>query len=232
MRQQKTSSGFTLVELLVVISIIGVLAAVLLPAILDVGDEADVTACSASVKNLTTWLSQYKNRYGRYPQEDGAAFITHLFFVDIAQKAEILKCPGSGAENDRTPDINVLRPHIDSLARREAYDERRQEWDPDEISYTGPYNADPDDGADEPEGGERWRLDHLASPSVEEREIARDEKYPVKSPGSLPLVADDDEAKRNHDAGFNIGFADLHVEFIEIWEDDKFPFAALVRDSG
>ncbi len=64
------SRGFTLIELMVVIVILGILAAVIAPRIIGRTDEAKVTEARVQIKNFETALKLYKLDNGRYPTTD------------------------------------------------------------------------------------------------------------------------------------------------------------------
>ena len=62
--------GFTLSELMVVLVIIGVLAALIVPNVLERADDARVTAARTDVNNLMQALKLYKLDNQRYPSAE------------------------------------------------------------------------------------------------------------------------------------------------------------------
>jgi prepilin-type N-terminal cleavage/methylation domain-containing protein len=77
---RRPSDGFTLVELLVVLAIIGVLAAVILPALWNAVLNARRTRIILEVSQLQMSLGTYKDACSGYPPDgfNGAAIAAHL----------------------------------------------------------------------------------------------------------------------------------------------------------
>jgi len=65
--RRRLSAGFTLIELMVVLVIIGVLAALIVPNVLDRADDARATAAKTDVNNLMQALKLYRLDNQRYP---------------------------------------------------------------------------------------------------------------------------------------------------------------------
>ena len=72
--RRRLAAGFTLIELMVVLVIIGVLAALIVPNVLDRAEDARATAAKTDVNNLMQALKLYKLDNQRFPTaEQGLA---------------------------------------------------------------------------------------------------------------------------------------------------------------
>lgn len=73
MRKRK---GFTLIELMIVIAIIAILAAVLVPNFMRAREASRYTACKSNLKTFSTCMEMYSNDYdGMYPGGTGGGTI-------------------------------------------------------------------------------------------------------------------------------------------------------------
>lgn len=87
----RRSSGFTIVELLVVVTIIGILAALLLPALSAARCRSKHSASQATVQDFSVALKSYETDFGRYPPEEATFDITSLAAASLIN---VMSSPG------------------------------------------------------------------------------------------------------------------------------------------
>lgn len=73
----KRRKGFTLIELMIVIAIIAILAAVLVPNFMRAREASRYNACKSNLKNLSTAMEMYSSDFdGMYPGGTSGGTIT------------------------------------------------------------------------------------------------------------------------------------------------------------
>ncbi len=110
MFNRNTKSGFTLVEVLVVLAIIGVLAALLFPTFLRVRENGRRANCQSNLRQIGLAIRQYvQDNDGIYP--DG--FHTGASWVEIiqpyAKNSQIFVCPSQIQISTFNYDYNIWR---------------------------------------------------------------------------------------------------------------------------
>ena len=93
---RRRNSGFTLVELLVVVVILGVLAATIIPQFVTATQDAKVSKAKADVSQLETAIGVFNIHMDRYPTTEEGLKV-------------LLDAPAGGDKKWKGPYINVLR---------------------------------------------------------------------------------------------------------------------------
>lgn len=88
--------GFTLIELLVVIAIIGVLAAILLPALESIRERASRTEIKATITVLSNALKMYETDHGEFPPDSAEVNASRESFNKDTNNAEGVNDPSNG----------------------------------------------------------------------------------------------------------------------------------------
>jgi len=65
--QARRQGGFTLIEIMVVVIILGILVSLIAPNIFGVLDDAEITATRVQMRNLEVALDTYRMNHSRYP---------------------------------------------------------------------------------------------------------------------------------------------------------------------
>jgi prepilin-type N-terminal cleavage/methylation domain-containing protein/prepilin-type processing-associated H-X9-DG protein len=86
----RRKKGFTLIELLVVIAIIGILVALLLPAVNAARESARRTACVNNLKQLGVAATLYEGTHKKYPFGKGPSYVGTVVYARYSAQALLL----------------------------------------------------------------------------------------------------------------------------------------------
>jgi prepilin-type N-terminal cleavage/methylation domain-containing protein len=141
-------AGFTLIELMAVVVIIGILMIYLLPKIPAAFDAAKVTACKTNMKSIYEGMTLYYGKYNHLPTESGVRFFTSLITDEVWENsttyAKTLTCPG--VETAALPGLHDLEPKewfaepaildgtFSSYAGRNMKEHALRRWPPENAS--------------------------------------------------------------------------------------------------
>jgi prepilin-type N-terminal cleavage/methylation domain-containing protein len=153
-----TRRGFTFIELLCVIAVIAVLAAILFPVFAQARERARTASCASSLQQIAIAMHLYAEEYnGRLPPEDDH-FLPIMPFV---KNYAIFRCPSDPTpfkrELVRTPPFEVAGTGMPSPGS----------WSPLETSYVYRGGLRNDDWGDIPLAGERLEERHGSPPDFE-----------------------------------------------------------------
>src|SRR5687768_7140256 len=134
MKQQKNGSralrAFTLIELLVVIAIIGILASLLLPAVVRAKQAAHKIKCVSQLRQLAFALQMYADEHdGEYPARRSSpnhwVFTLKPYYMDASEN--LLQCPSDRFFNKRSYLINGWNDYFEAVLSPADYLEY-QNW--------------------------------------------------------------------------------------------------------
>jgi len=135
--KRRHDTGFTLIELMVVIVIIGMLAAIVVPRFMGAAGKAAQTSARAQISSFKTALQLYKLDNVRYPttSEGLETLIKNASGKNYLQDVETVpkdpwgnpyqyKCPG-----DNGRDFDIVSLGADGAAGGEGENADVQSWD-------------------------------------------------------------------------------------------------------
>ena len=97
---RSAAAGFTLVEIMVVVVILGLLATLVVPAVIGAGDEARETKAKADVRAIAEAVRMYRTKKGKLPES-----LEVLAEKDEKGRSELEELPKDPWDHDY-----VLRP--------------------------------------------------------------------------------------------------------------------------
>ncbi|MBI5235578.1 MAG: type II secretion system major pseudopilin GspG [Deltaproteobacteria bacterium] len=145
-RRPGHEAGFTLLELMVVIVILGLLAAIIAPRIIGRADEARVTEAKVQIQNIETALKLYKLDNGAYPStEQGLASLVERPTIGVIprnwreggylEKKKVPKDPWGASFVYLSPglhgDIDIVSHGADGMKGGDKLDKDIGNWDMD-----------------------------------------------------------------------------------------------------
>ncbi len=86
---QRKRAGLTMVELIVVISILGVLAAILLPAVQSVRISARQIECASRLRQISLACHNYLDTYGIFPSGNSHSWSQHVVILPYIDEANL-----------------------------------------------------------------------------------------------------------------------------------------------
>ena len=92
----RAQQGFTLIELMIVVAIIGILAAIALPAYQDYAARAQVTEAIAATSPVRLAVSEWVQTEGEFPTTDEAAGVEDFDATTFVQTLEWAVVEGAG----------------------------------------------------------------------------------------------------------------------------------------
>jgi len=109
----RSKSAFTLIELLIVIAIIAILAAILFPVFNNARKKALQTSCTSNLKQLGTAILMYAQDYSdQFPYAlygdvvNGNSAWADVIFQGYVNNDQIYDCPASNLRMDRRTGVN------------------------------------------------------------------------------------------------------------------------------
>jgi len=215
-RVQGHRAGFTLIEILIVLAIIGILAAMLFPVFARARDKARMTSCASNLRQIGVALQMYKEDHdGIYPglltpgNWDNCRWTDRVY--PYVKSQQVFHCPSfSNAQ------------YVPGCAHPGLYTQ---------LNNNGSYDiVSPHIALDIPPSGSS-STETVGPMTVHEAQYlypsstillldGQDYPYAAVNPGVAPITSIEDLFRRGvanrHNDGNNVCFADGHVKWLSL----------------
>jgi prepilin-type N-terminal cleavage/methylation domain-containing protein len=194
MRGSRKAGAFTLIELLVVIAIIGILAAILLPAVANAKKRAQITQAKKEIKDLEQAILAFKAQYSIWPMASSARgalvpggppdFTYGTFNVSGYSGSEsVLNNNGTGYQTNNASIITILmaRTHGSENPNHLNNPQKKQFLNPKLAAQDGDPGVGPNDGLYR----DVWRHPYMISIDANYDGYTRDDVYGRNSVSQL-----------------------------------------------
>ncbi len=91
------SAGFTLVEIMIVVAIIGLLAAIAIPSFIKARARSQAAACINNLRQIEAGAQQYALEKGLHNGQTVVFPTDVLTYVKLNSSGSIPSCPGNGS---------------------------------------------------------------------------------------------------------------------------------------
>jgi general secretion pathway protein G len=107
----RTQKGFTLVEILIVVVILGILAAIVIPQFSEASTEAKISSSMSSLQSLRSQIQLYKIQHNDNPPCHGT-FVAATFKEQLEQYSD-----AAGTTSDTKTATCIYGPYVQSVPR-------------------------------------------------------------------------------------------------------------------
>ena len=118
--------GFTLIELLVVVGIIGLLVAILLPAMNKMMQKAELATAKTDLSRIVSAWGQYYSEYGRWPVagSNQRLFFPHAYQQPAAEGTEGMEMTAAVMTNIMYPNVSLVGSRFNTHPVRTNFNPR------------------------------------------------------------------------------------------------------------